>query len=622
MENCILDSINSPQDLKKLNEYEINRLCAEIRAKLIKTISQSGGHLASNLGVVELTVALHLVFNSPKDQIVWDVGHQSYVHKLLTGRREKFATIRSYGGISGFTKPCESEHDPYGAGHSSTSISAACGLAAAKALKNEEGSVIAVIGDGALTGGLAYEGMNNAGRAKNRLIVVLNDNKMSISKNVGAVARHLAKIRAKPFYFKMKDTVEDVLLATPYIGPKIHKALFNSKSAIKNTLYHSTIFEELGFAYLGPADGHNVEEMVQLFERAKAIKRPALVHVMTIKGKGYTYAEQNPNIYHGVSQFDILTGNTKSACEGETFSQVFGDSLCELAQKDERICAITAAMTAGTGLKKFRRRFHDRFFDVGIAEEHAVIFACGLARNGMLPVVAVYSTFLQRSYDQIIHDAALQNLKVVFAIDHAGLVGADGETHQGLFDVAFLNTVPGVTIFNPANNEELCRDLVHAMYEYPGPCVVRYPNDCEKPYPSDFVPSGGSYDLYGDAGADVLIVTYGRLFNYAAAARNVIAQNGVSVSVLKLEKIKPIDEPCYEAAAKSRNVFFFEEGMLSGGLGEHFGINLYEKGFKGKYRTFGIDNEFVPQGKVGQLLSIYKLDTRGMTETVLKECKK
>jgi 1-deoxy-D-xylulose-5-phosphate synthase len=622
MDTCILDSINCPQDLKKLNQYEIDRLCAEIRAKLIKTISESGGHLASNLGVVELTVALHLVFDSPNDQIVWDVGHQSYVHKLLTGRRDKFATIRTYGGISGFTKPCESEHDPYGAGHSSTSISAACGLAAAKALKNEEGSVIAVIGDGALTGGLAYEGMNNAGRAKNRLIVVLNDNKMSISKNVGAVARHLAKIRAKPFYFKMKDTVEGVLLSTPYVGPKIHKALFDSKSAIKNTLYHSTIFEELGFAYLGPVDGHNVKEVAQLLERAKAIKKPALVHVMTVKGKGYTYAEQNPNIFHGVSQFDILTGDTKSSCDGETFSKVFGDSLCELAQNDERICAITAAMTAGTGLVKFRRRFHDRFFDVGIAEEHAVIFACGLARNGMLPVVAVYSTFLQRSFDQIIHDAALQKLKVVFAVDHAGLVGPDGETHQGLFDAAFLNSVPGITVYSPASNAELVSDLEHALYECPGPCAVRYPSGCEKPYPDDYAPTGRAYDLYGSEGAEVLAVTYGRTFSFACKARNALQSEGINISVLKLDRIKPIDDTCYDIAAKSGKVLFFEEGMISGGIGEHFGINLFEKGFCGKYRVFGIDDEFVPQAKVSEQLKMYKLDTDGIAETVRAECGK
>jgi 1-deoxy-D-xylulose-5-phosphate synthase len=616
----ILDKIGGPEDLKLLNKTETEILCAELRRNLIDTISINGGHLASNLGVVELTVALHKVFNSPEDQIVWDVGHQSYVHKLLTGRKDKFATIRAFGGISGFTKPLESAHDPYGAGHGSTSISAACGLAAAKSLRNEAGSVIAVIGDGALTGGLAYEGMNNAGRTHNKLIVVLNDNKMSISKNVGGIARHLAIIRAKPWYFKVKDSIETILLHIPFFGSIIRNALIASKSAIKNTLYHSTIFEEMGFVYLGPVDGHNIDDVSRLLERAKAIKRPAFVHVMTVKGKGYTYAEQDPKAFHGVSCFDIETGDPVSCTGGLSFSDVFGKMICKMAESNDKICAITAAMSSGTGLTEFSSRFHNRFFDVGIAEEHGAVFAAGLAKNGMLPVFAVYSTFLQRSYDQIIHDIALQGLKVVFAVDRAGIIGEDGETHQGIFDAAFLNSIPGITVFSPTTGDELRNNLVAASYECKGPAVVRYPRGCEPPLPDDFHPTYGTFDLYGDGRADILIVTYGRLFSNAAYAANVLREKGFQASVLKINRIKPIDKSCYDVALYFNRVIFFEEGILAGGIGEHFGINLYESGFKGNFRAFGIDDCFVPQGTVDELISMLRLDTAGMVKAVLHEC--
>jgi 1-deoxy-D-xylulose-5-phosphate synthase len=538
------------------------------------------------------------------------------VHKLLTGRAGRFNTIRSYGGLSGFPKPGESEHDSYGTGHSSTSISAACGLAAAKALRGEPGSVIAVIGDGALTGGLAYEGMNNAGRTKNRLIVVLNDNKMSISKNVGAIARHLAKIRAKPSYFKMKDAVEQVLLKTPYVGAHIRKAIIDSKSAIKNKLYHSTIFEELGFVYLGPVDGHNIEEMCQVLRRAKEINKPAFVHVMTVKGKGYTYAEQNPNEFHGVSQFDISTGDPVN-CSGKlTYSQIFGAKLCELAQADSRICAVTAAMTSGTGLKDFRIKYRERFFDVGIAEEHAVVFCCGLAKNGMLPVFAVYSSFLQRAYDQIIHDAAIQKLKIVLAIDHAGIVGEDGETHQGVFDAAYLNSIPGMTVYSPCTSDELRADLEKALHECEGPAAVRYPRGCEPPIPADYRPSSANYQIYGDESAETLIVTYGRLFSFAATAANELKSEGISAAVLKLDRIRPIDEECISCAAAKKNVLFFEEGITIGGIGEHFGAMLSRGGFGGVYRNFGIGDSFIPQGKVAQLLHDCGLDAQGIAAAV------
>ena len=616
----LLDKINSPRDLKTFTLTELYSLCGEIRDELIKTVSKNGGHLASNLGSVELTVALHRIFESPNDQMVWDVGHQSYTHKLLTGRRETFGTIRKYNGISGFTKPCESVHDPFGAGHSSTSISAAAGLARAKSLNGEDGHVIAIIGDGALSGGLAYEGLNNAGRSHDKLIIILNDNKMSISKNVGAMARHLSLIRIRPWYFKVKDFVERVLCRTPIFGYRIRDALVASKSVIKNALYHSTIFEDMGFIYLGPVDGHNLDQTMRLLERAKSLKRPSLIHLMTVKGKGYTFAEINPGFFHGVSRFDVDTGDMLSSQDKETFSELFGKSLCLFAGADRRICAITAAMTDGTGLTEFAAQYKDRFFDVGIAEEHAVVFAAGLARNGMIPIFSVYSTFLQRAYDQIIHDASLQNLKIVLAVDRAGLVGEDGETHQGIFDAAFLSTVPGMTVYSPSTKDELQNFLSAAIHECEGPAAVRYPRGAPGDEPSDFHATYGSYDLYCENGnTDILLVTYGRLFFNAASAVRILEEQLISTAVLKLNRIAPIDADCAAIARKYKSVYFFEEGIKTGGIGEHFGTLLYEAGFSGLYRIFAIENQYVPQGSVAQLLELLSLDAQGIADTVKKQ---
>lgn len=614
----LLDKINSPEDLKSLTLDELVKLCGEIRTELIGTVSMNGGHLASNLGVVELTVALHRVFDSPKDQLVWDVGHQCYTHKLLTGRRESFGTIRRYGGISGFTKPRESEHDPYGAGHSSTSISAAAGLARAKTLKGDDGYVVAIIGDGALSGGLAYEGLNNAGRSHDRLIIILNDNKMSISKNVGAMARHLALLRIKPWYFKVKDFVEKVLELTPF-GSRLRNALVASKSAIKNALYHSTIFEEMGLLYLGPVDGHNLQQTMRILERARSLKRPVLVHVMTVKGKGYTFAENNPGHFHGVSKFDVDTGDPISPVCADTYSEIFGRSLCLFAESDERICAITAAMTDGTGLTEFAKQYRNRFFDVGIAEEHAVVFAAGLARNGLVPVFSVYSTFLQRAYDQLIHDAALQKLKVVLAVDRAGVVGEDGETHQGIFDAAFLNGIPGMTVLSPATKDELQNGLYTAIYECEGPVAVRYPRGAPEKAPDGFEPTFSSCDLFGD-GKDVLLVTYGRLFFNAARAARTLKARGINAAVLKLNRITPLDPVCFEQAQKYKKVFFFEEGIKTGGIGEHFGYGLMERGFEGVFRLNAVDGRFVGQGSVDKLLELLGLDADGMAKAVILEC--
>jgi 1-deoxy-D-xylulose-5-phosphate synthase len=616
--DSMLGKINGPDDLKKLNRTELEKLCSEIREELIETIATNGGHLASNLGVVELTVALHRVFDSPNDQIVWDVGHQCYPHKLLTGRYKEFHSIRKLGGLSGFTRSCESEHDPFGAGHSSTSISAAFGLAKAKMLKNEDGHVVAVLGDGSLTGGLAYEGMNNAGRSKAKLLVILNDNKMSISKSVGAIARHLAVIRVKPWYFNVKDNVEWILLHTPLIGQKIRNALIKSKSVIKNILYHSTIFEEMGFYYLGPVDGHDIDAISNLLRRAKKLNCPVFLHLITVKGKGYTFAEQDPRGFHGVSKFDIDTGDPIDPTPGSSFSDVFGKLICTAAENDDKICAITAAMTSATGLTQFAEQYKDRFFDVGIAEEHAVVFAAGLAKNGMIPVVAVYSTFLQRAYDQILHDVAIQKLKVVFAIDRAGIVGTDGETHQGLFDTAFLNSVPHMTIYSPSTNDELRAFLYDAIYGADGPAAVRYPRCCEYGIPEDFTPAYGSFDLYGKGG-DVLIVTYGRLFSEAAAALAKISGKGIGASILKINRIKPIAQNCFDIASRFKTVLFFEEGIQSGGIGEHFGIVLNELGFDGKFRLFAIKDAFVEHGGVTELLSKFGLDSRSIAETVFRE---
>ena len=618
--NSLLDRITCPADLKRLSPELLVQLCQDIRKKLIDTISITGGHLASNLGVVELTVALHRVFDSPHDQIVWDVGHQCYTHKLLTGRSARFGTIRQSGGLSGFTKPYESEHDPFGAGHSSSSISAACGLARAKTLNKDDGYVIAVIGDGALTGGIAYEGMNNAGRSHDKLIVVLNDNKMSISKNVGGIARHLAFIRTKPEYFRLKDFIEAILSHTGFLGRKIRRAIVLSKSAIKNVLYHSTIFEEMGFTYLGPCDGNNIDEVCRLLERAKAIRQPALVHVMTVKGKGYLYAENDPRAYHGVSQFNIETGDIELSKDVETFSGAFGKAICSFAKGDERICAVTAAMGGGTGLSDFAAHYKHRYFDVGIAEEHAVIFAAGLAKNGMLPIFAVYSTFLQRAYDQIVHDIALQNLKIVLAIDRAGIVGEDGETHQGIFDAAFLNTVPGITVYSPATMDELQNFLYAALYECAGPVAVRYPRGGEFLIPDDYRPTFGNFDLYGSGTADLLIVTYGRLFAHACAACRELREKGLNVSVLKINRIKPIDKSCYDIASYFNKIFFFEEGILSGGIGEHFSAGLAQAGYRGKITLSAINDSFVPQGSMEELLKDLGLDADGMIQTVAREC--
>ena len=621
MTDRLLKNIHSPSDLKNLPFVLLDPLCGEIRERLVATVSTNGGHLASNLGVVELTVALHRSFDFPTDQIVWDVGHQCYTHKLLTGRQELFDTLRQENGLAGFPKRSESEYDAFNAGHSSTSISAALGLARAKELLGQKGRVIAVMGDGALSGGLAYEGLNNAGRYHKNFIVVLNDNKMSISRNVGAMARYLAVIRTKQGYIKAKSGVESFLNHIPVVGNPVKNVLAKSKTVIKNALYPSTIFEEMGFKYLGPVDGHDFSQLMRVFEVAKREEGPVLVHVCTIKGKGYPYAEKNPRGYHGVSGFDIETG--EKILSSDSFSDVFGETLCSLAEKDDRICAITAAMKSGTGLNEFSKQFKDRFFDVGIAEDHAVTYAAGMAANGMLPVFAVYSTFLQRSYDQIVHDAATQNLKVVLAIDRAGVVGSDGETHQGVFDVSFLMSVPNVTIYAPTYFDELRDHLKMALYDCEGVAAVRYPRGGEPEKPDGFCASHKSFDLLvqkiNDGKKDILLVTFGRIFSSMWNASCRLSAMGIQVDVMKINRIKPLDLDMIRQAAEYQKIYFFEEGMEAGGVGEHFCRLLYESKYHGDFSLTGIGDSFVQQASVERELEWNGLDENSMVKIVYND---
>lgn len=615
MKKPYLEHINSPADIVSFTDEQLTELCSEIREKLITVVSKNGGHLAPNLGTVELTVVLEKVFNSKNDSIVWDVGHQCYTHKLLTGRADRFHTIRTENGISGFPKREESPYDAFNAGHSSTSISAAYGIARAKNILGIDGSTIAVIGDGALTGGMAYEGLNNAGRFNKNFIVVLNDNKMSISKNVGSIARYLRSFRIKKGYIRTKTKVERTLSRIPVLGTGTTKILRKIKSRIRHSLVQTTIFEDMGFSYYGPVDGHDIKNLTSVFESAKSINGPVLVHVITKKGKGYAMAESKPNIYHGISAFDIETGEPKSG--SIDYSSVFGNKLIEMARENKNICAITAAMESGTGLSKFATEFKSRFFDTGIAEEHAVTFAGGLATQGVLPFFAVYSTFLQRGVDQIIHDIAMQNLHMVFAIDRAGLVGEDGETHQGVFDVALLNPVPNIVIYSPTYFEELEMDMEISVTENNAPVAIRYPRGTEPYKPDDFECTKNDFSFYGEPKSDILLVTYGKIFGNVCKAYELLKEKGLNVFILKLNKIKPIPEEAIDASLKYKEIFFFEEGMAIGGIGEHFYNEISNRGFNGKFNLTAIDDIYVKHAKVESLLKKLNLDAEGMANTVL-----
>lgn len=583
-----LEEIHSPSDIKKLNKTELTALCEQLRQTMIDTVSANGGHLASNLGVVELTVALHNVFTTPHDAIVWDVGHQCYAHKLLTDRYERFSTLRQKDGVSGFPKPSESEHDAFITGHSSTSISAANGIAKAKALTGDDGYTVAVIGDGALTGGLAYEGLSNAGRSDDRLIVILNDNKMSISKNVGFVSRYLTHLRSKVRYVRFKQYLTYGLTHIPLIGKPINRLVHNLKKKMKRSLFTQTsFFENMGFHYMGPVNGHNLRDLTQALQAAKSVDRPVVLHVATVKGKGYTLAEKNPDMYHGISHFDSREGAV--ATSAPTFSSHFGDTLCELAAQDDRIVAITAAMIKGTCLESFAAQYPTRFFDTGIAEEHAVTFASGMGAGGLLPVFAVYSSFLQRSYDQLINDTSIMDNHIVLAIDRAGVVPDDGETHQGIYDVAMLRSVPHTTIYAPATFKELERQLRQALYDTGGIAAVRYPKGAEHPMLADYEPSYQTYTLREGKNKKLLLVTYGRTYGDLLTARRQLEQNGQYPAVLKLNRIHPIDEEVFERIMAYEQVLFFEEASRVGGVGEAVGNRLMQSGYTGRYAVKAID---------------------------------
>ncbi len=607
-----LENITSPADVKKLDKSDLPFLARECRDVLVDTVSKNGGHLASNLGVVELTIALHRVFNSPKDKIIWDVGHQCYTHKLLTGRYPEFSTLRTEDGLSGFSNPNESEHDIFFSGHSSVSISQALGVATANSINNDKHSTIAVIGDGALTGGLAYEALNNAGRNGKNLIVILNDNEMSISKNVGSVARYLAVIRSTPRYYKLKAHTETAINKIPLIGKKLSAKIYALKTRIKNYIYKSTFFEDFGFRYMGPIDGHNIDQLCEALETAKMVKdKPVLLHICTTKGKGYDFAEENPSEFHGISKFNINTG--EPIYSGKNFSSEFGELMCALAAKDKRICTVTAAMSLGTGLENFKNEYPERFFDVGIAEEHAVTFCAGLAKGGMVPVFAVYSSFLQRCFDQLVHDGTMQNLHMIIAVDRAGFVGEDGISHQGILDASLLNTIPNITVFSPSNYDELKNCFINAVYHTEGVVAIRYPRGQEKVInPDNYTFVGKDYSIYSSEKAENCIVTYGRISAHACSACDRLNEQGKDFFVLKLNRIKPVDEEAVKAALGSEKVFFFEEGIKNGGIAETFGCMLNERGFNGRYRTVAVENCFVEHASVTELYKKYGLDTDGI----------
>ncbi len=600
----LCDEINH-EKISHMTIPQLKVLCKELRRVIVDTVGENGGHLSSSLGTVELTVALHYVYDVwGGDKILWDVGHQSYSHKLLTGRYSRFGTLRKKDGLSGFARRSESAADAFISGHSSTSVSAACGIAAAMRIKGERGSVAAVIGDGAFTGGMAYEGLNNAGKSATNLTVILNDNAMSIGKSTGAFARYLAQIRSTKRYYRAKERFKNVLTAVPLVGKRLERAARSAKNIIKDALYNSSnLFENLGFTYIGPVDGHNLEDLTEALEVAKLINRPCVVHVFTIKGKGCRKAEDNPGEYHSVPK--------KGTVRAVAFTEVFGRELERLGKFDGRICAVTAAMKYATGLNFFKSSCPARFFDGGIAEQHCVTFSAGLAAEGMLPVFAVYSTFLQRGFDQIIHDCAIENTHIVLAIDRAGFVGEDGETHQGIFDVPMLRLIPNTTVFSPATFEELKRCLKRAVYDTSGIACVRYPkggelNETELATAEDFSYSGKR--------SDTLAVTYGRISAYLSEACE-----KAGADMLRLVRVLPLPDGVVSLAMKYKRVVFFEEGSLKGGAAEGFFSELARRGFRGTLESVGVDGRFVPVGTVAEQLEMFGLDVKGMTAKLLKK---
>ena len=606
-----------PEQLGGLSDSEAAELCRRLRVRLIDTVSRTGGHLASSLGAVELIVAIHRVFDTGRDRLVFDVGHQCYAHKILTGRNAAMETLRTFGGIAGFPKPVESPSDAFIAGHASNSVSVALGMARARTLQNENYQVLALIGDGALTGGLAYEGLSDAGDSGEPLIVILNDNGMSITRSVGGVAEHLARQRLKPQYLHFKKGYRKVMSVLP-LGGHIYNVTHKVKTAIKETLLPCSLFEDMGFTYLGPVDGHDVKRLTQLLSYARELKGPVLLHVRTVKGKGYTPAERNPDLFHGVGRFCVETGEPVHPT-APNFSAVFGQALCELAEKDPKICAITAAMQGGTGLNGFAQRFPERFFDVGIAEGHAAAMAAGMAKQGMTPVFAVYSTFLQRSYDMLLHDVALQGLHVVLAVDRAGLVGEDGETHHGLFDPAFLDTIPGMTVLCPASFAELRDMLEYAVYEVKGPVAIRYPRGGEGAY-QDGAPRRPAVLLR--EGTDLTLAGCGTLVNELLDCADRLAADGIRAEVVKLNTITPLPlELVARSVKKTGRLLVAEEGAEMGGIGQRIAAGLLAAGIPVQGLALASTGRgFVTHGTIPQLRRLCGLDGESLYHRAREVC--
>ena len=609
----LLEKIQKENDIKQLKPEELEKLAEEIRQFLVEKISVTGGHLASNLGVVELTMALHLAFELPQDKMIWDVGHQSYTHKILTGRRAGFDDLRKYGGMSGFPKRKESECDAFDTGHSSTSISAGLGYVAARDIKGEEHSVISIIGDGAMTGGMAYEALNNASRLKSNFIIVLNDNNMSISENVGGMSRYLNGLRTAEAYTGLKKGVEDTLMKIPVQGEKI---LYQMKSGLKQLFVPGMFFEDMGITYLGPVDGHDIRKLYKTFQEAKRVDHAVLVHVLTKKGKGYVPAEENPSRFHGIVPFDIETGEAKEKSSKDSYTDIFSKVFCDIAKQNDAVVGITAAMADGTGLARFARMFPDRFFDVGIAEEHALTFAAGLAAGGLKPVVAVYSSFLQRAFDQTIHDVCLQNLPVMIAVDRAGLVGSDGETHQGLFDLSFLNMIPNMTILSPKNRWEMA-DMVRFCADFQYPVALRYPRGAAYEGLSAFrtpIVYGKSEILYEEE--DIAVIFVGHMAELAVQVRDRLKEIGYHCSLINARFVKPLDTEMLEALTKDHRLFVtIEENVLSGGFGEQVLHYVSRAKLDVGVRCIGIPDDYVEHGNVDLLRREVGLDA----ETIVKQ---
>ena len=612
----LLEKIQKENDIKQLKPEELEKLAEEIRKFLVEKISVTGGHLASNLGVVELTMALHLAFELPQDKMIWDVGHQSYTHKILTGRRAGFDDLRKYGGMSGFPKRKESECDAFDTGHSSTSISAGLGYVAARDIKGEEHSVISIIGDGAMTGGMAYEALNNASRLKSNFIIVLNDNNMSISENVGGMSRYLNGLRTAEAYTGLKKGVEDTLMKIPVQGEKILYQMKKTKSGLKQLFVPGMFFEDMGITYLGPVDGHDIRKLYKTFQEAKRVDHAVLVHVLTKKGKGYVPAEENPSRFHGIVPFDIETGEAKEKSSKDSYTDIFSKVFCDIAKQNDAVVGITAAMADGTGLARFARMFPDRFFDVGIAEEHALTFAAGLAAGGLKPVVAVYSSFLQRAFDQTIHDVCLQNLPVMIAVDRAGLVGSDGETHQGLFDLSFLNMIPNMTILSPKNRWEMA-DMVRFCADFQYPVALRYPRGAAYEGLSAFrtpIVYGKSEILYEEE--DIAVIFVGHMAELAVQVRDRLKEIGYHCSLINARFVKPLDTEMLEALTKDHRLFVtIEENVLSGGFGEQVLHYVSRAKLDVGVRCIGIPDDYVEHGNVDLLRREVGLDA----ETIVKQ---